>query len=356
MTLVLAALGMAALIVAVPSIAQGPPADAGERGPPAHAAASGPPDHAGAADAAASTEHPTAGEDADTGEETTDDAETATDPIEDPEADEASTEAPATTSTAIGTAAPTTTDGGQPAAVVSGSGSSGPSPSGTGSSTAPGIGASFLVLGPALAFGLMALGLVARARYPGAYDGDHEADAEPGDVEPMEDVDEEPAEPEPDAEADEATTQPAAPRPGPVGLLTLGRQALDRGDVEEAAEWFRTVTMAEPDRQVAHFCLGLCLEKKGELAEAEAALAEARRLRPGDVETAYAHAQVLARQGRTREALRELEALADDMPGLAERLQDDEAWASLRDHPRWLALTGELADRFDADQPEACLE
>lgn len=134
----------------------------------------------------------------------------------------------------------------------------------------------------------------------------------------------------------------AIPEPGVSGMLSLAQRALDRGQVEVAAGWFQTATELDPRQQAAHFCLGLCFEKMGRLQAAEAALAEALRLAPEDLMAAYAHAGVLARQGRTRKAVTELERVVTKAPAIAEMLSGDDAWDGLSDHPRLLALTGEL--------------
>lgn len=143
-------------------------------------------------------------------------------------------------------------------------------------------------------------------------------------------------EPEP-AEAPAATGTEG----GIVGVVTAGQQALDDGDVEAAVGWFETAVELAPDLQVARFCLGLCLDELGRLDEAEAELRTAREL-ADDPMAAYAHASVLARLGQTREAVTILERLTGRVPDLRERLHDDEELANLRDHPRFLALLGDL--------------
>lgn len=329
-TLVLAALGCAALLLASPIVAKPTPGHADDRGPPDHANAPDDPGPPTGTDTATGA--------ADAGGEDEPDGSAAQPSTEEPSTVDASDPGGQAVATAeepepvsLDTAAPTSdAEPAQPTALGSAS-----SPSGqwSGSTPAPDASDVFLV-GPTLAVGLVALGMMARVR--GSKDAETEA------------TDDEEGSPEADGE-DEAiaedvdepvTVEP--PQPGPVGLLSLGRQALDRGDVEEAAGWFRTATMADPDRSTAHFCLGLCLADLDRLDEAEAALAEARRQNPGDMEATYAHAQVMARRGRTQAALRLLERLADDMPGFGQRLREDEDWACLHDHPRWLALSGEL--------------
>lgn len=158
-----------------------------------------------------------------------------------------------------------------------------------------------------------------------------EADPEPGrDPEPEE---------QPPSDPASATELPEG---GPDGLLELGSEALDRGEVETAASWFETAIALQPGLQAAHFCLGLCLDELGRLEEAEDALGNACRLSPEDALAHGMHASVLARLGRTRGAVAKLEQVADTMPELLDAIRDDEAFAPLHDHPRFLALLGEL--------------
>lgn len=392
-TLVIAALGMAVLVFATPLLAQGGPPSTDDRGPPDHAASEsepskGPPDHAQAhghtddgTEATKSTTEPSDAEEPEQATQT--DAE---DDASDGQASEQPTETDGKMTSASGTdgtarASPTETDGEEsqvpdetaiaaqptqpaieeadaesaawataeprePQALASASADPSPMASGSSGTPTPTVPEEAQVAGWLTLLGLVGFGLVARTRVPeDPADGD---DGGPEDVEEAEpETTSPPEEPQPEPEA--APVEFGLPTPGVTGVLTLGHQALERGEIEAAAGWFRTATRLDPAKQVAHFCLGLCLEDLDRLDEAEASLFRAHEMRPGDVEATYALAGVLARQGRTRRALGLLEGLIEDMPGLAERLQEDEAWATMRDHPRLLALTGELAMAGEED-------
>lgn len=321
-TLVLVVVCLATLLFTAPAFGQSSPTHAGDPGPPAHAAAgdAGPPDHARAASGSVGgDEAPSSTSDAGA----TVDAEPAP-------SQETTSDAVAGDAGGLATSPQTA-----PAAPAPGAGN--PSTSDARSSSVPSASTIFMLFGPAATVGLLAVGLVARSRVPEPEDPE-DADGVEGD---------EPAVRQEDGDPDPEPTGPEPPTPGPTGLLTLGQRALARGDIEAARDWFRTAAIVDPQRQAAHFCLGLCLSELDRPREAEAALAEAYQLQPGDLEATYAHAQVLARLGRTREALAKLETLADEMPGLADRLSDDDAWAPLHDHPRWLALAGEFETRFE---------
>lgn len=132
------------------------------------------------------------------------------------------------------------------------------------------------------------------------------------------------------------------PQPGLEGLLMLGKNAVDHGDTDAAIGWFETAIALKPDLQAAHFCMGLCLDDAGHLDQAQDALANAHTLNPNDPLTRYAHASVLARQGATQQALHHVHRIAQDLPALTETMLEDDEFAPLHDHPRFLALLGEL--------------
>ncbi len=144
-------------------------------------------------------------------------------------------------------------------------------------------------------------------------------------------------------EADSVTVAfPADLPPGLGGILRLGQQAVDRGEYEDAAVWFRTALDVRPDLPVAHLCLGLC---RGELEGPEAALDsldQAIELDPTDAMARYCRAQALAKGGRTGEVIDALAPLTPGTEALADTILSDPAFAELRDHPRLLALLGRL--------------
>lgn len=220
-------------------------------------------------------------------------------------------------------------DSGQPDA-----GPGAPSVGTSGSSLAPTateLAASWLV--PGIAIGALGAIFTLKLRGRDATEPDDEASGPSDTPEPSE----KDAAPEPSSAA-----VPDAPVAGIDGVLLLGQDALDRGDLDQAVGWFETAIAIKPDLQAAHFCMGLCLDELGRLEEAEEALSNACDLQPGDPLAAYQHASVLARLGRTDAALGHVARLTQRLPDVAERLADDEDFACLMDHPRFLALIGGL--------------
>lgn len=132
------------------------------------------------------------------------------------------------------------------------------------------------------------------------------------------------------------------PEPGLEGVLRLGQQALDEGDLETAVGWFETAVAISPKAQAAHFCMGLCLDELDRLEEAADALENALELQPGDPLALFAQAGMRARMGRTGDALELAARLTREYPEFREAMAEDEAFDRLRDHPRFLALIGEL--------------
>lgn len=144
-------------------------------------------------------------------------------------------------------------------------------------------------------------------------------------------------------ETEEITLEfPADLPPGLGGILRLGQRAVDDGEYEDAAVWFRTALDVEPDLPVAHLCLGLC---RGEVEGPEAALESLDRavdLDPTNAMARYCRAQALARGGQTGAVVDALAPLAPGNEVMAEAILADPAFADLRDHPRLLALLGRL--------------
>ncbi len=138
--------------------------------------------------------------------------------------------------------------------------------------------------------------------------------------------------------------QPSSARvePGIEGVLLLAQDALDEGKTEDAIRWFETAIAIKSDLQAAHFCLGLCLDEADRLDEARDALGNAHKLAPRDPLTRYAYASALARHGDTENALQHAAYLAEHHPALADTMLEDHEFASLHDHPRLLAVLGEL--------------
>lgn len=147
----------------------------------------------------------------------------------------------------------------------------------------------------------------------------------------------------PGLEAEQITVEfPADLPPGLGGILRLGQRAVDNGEYEDAAVWFRTALDVKPDLPVAHLCLGLC---RGEVEGPEAALDSLDRavdLDPTNAMARYCRAQALARAGQTGEVIDALAPLAPGTDAMADAILADPAFADLRDHPRLLALLGRL--------------
>jgi len=93
----------------------------------------------------------------------------------------------------------------------------------------------------------------------------------------------------------------------------------NRGDYEEAAEWFRAVIDAKPDDADGHIWLGGVFARKGELIEAEYVYRKATMCKNGCIDEAYHNlGLVLRAQGKIDEALQCFEkAIAID-PGYKE--------------------------------------
>lgn len=94
---------------------------------------------------------------------------------------------------------------------------------------------------------------------------------------------------------------------------------------------------------MAHLCLGVCLAGLDRDEEALESLGHAAELAPGDPVPVYHQARILARMGRSPEALDRLARVVPVLPDeMVQALAGDEAFSSLADHPRFLALTGRL--------------
>lgn len=124
--------------------------------------------------------------------------------------------------------------------------------------------------------------------------------------------------------------------------MLLGQEAIDRGDLEAAVGWFETAVAIKPDLSPAHFCMGVCLDELDRLVQAAQAHRHARELEPRDPITRYQLASVLARRDRPSEAIDEVRTLVKENPGIADQLREDPDFDRLGDHPRFLALVGDL--------------
>lgn len=193
-------------------------------------------------------------------------------------------------------------------------------PAATGTSSKPGLWGT-----PALVM----LGLTALAG--AAYARRHE----PGADQPAE----APAPPEPPLEALEL---PAEVEPSLSGFMEQGHAALDQGDPASAIDWFRAAVALDPQASGARLSLGVTLAHSGRLPEALETIEAAVQLEPGDPLTRFHLARVLAQMGLGPDALDELERVVPQMPYMVEQVHQDPAFASLQDHPRFLAMLGKL--------------
>lgn len=152
--------------------------------------------------------------------------------------------------------------------------------------------------------------------------------------------DREASRPTADADGDEPFLAQAPPE-GLEGVLQIARAHLSRDQHEAAASWFELAGQLAPDRPTPHFCRGLCLERLDRVDEAMTAYDMARTA-GADATPLYRQARLLAAGDRPQEALERLRRALDEEPALREDAAGDEAFASLGDHPRYLALVGKL--------------
>ncbi len=85
----------------------------------------------------------------------------------------------------------------------------------------------------------------------------------------------------------------------------MGSLFKNRGDYDEAAEWFREMVNAKPDDSGGYIYLGGLLARKGELTEAERVYRTATICEEGCIDEAYHNlGLVLRAQGKLKEASR----------------------------------------------------
>lgn len=128
----------------------------------------------------------------------------------------------------------------------------------------------------------------------------------------------------------------------PRSHLHAGKAAIDRGDISEGLARFTQATRLDPDIDVAHYCRGLCLAALRQHEEAYAAFSRAYDLDAAEGAYRLEFARAAARTERAHEAMDALGPLLVALPSLAEDVAQDEAFAALADHPRFLAMTGRL--------------
>ena len=96
--------------------------------------------------------------------------------------------------------------------------------------------------------------------------------------------------------------------------ITEGREALDKGDLEQASAKFRHAIKLQPESSDAQHYLGIALEKQGDMEGASDAYEKAVDLNPGDVAARQSLQKLLDNHAGTDDAARvaELEAYIRD--------------------------------------------
>lgn len=157
-----------------------------------------------------------------------------------------------------------------------------------------------------------------------------------------------PVAPAPAAAAASAAVAPAPQVPVALvprdldSLLRAAKAAAEAERLEEAVQWLDRALRLAPALPVAHFCRGVCLAGLGRDAEAHAALRRAHELDPTEGAYRLELARACGRLGRTGEAMDVLGLLLQAVPELVDDVATDPCFEGLRDHPRFLAMTGRL--------------
>jgi TPR repeat protein len=144
-----------------------------------------------------------------------------------------------------------------------------------------------------------------------------------------------------------------ASTPRAQAYLDLARALIARGDMVEAAAWFREALRVEPDLVPARSGLGLALYGMGDLDAAVEELGALRRARPDVVEGRLALATVLVAKQDWSAARAELEAILAMRPDLVQarytlgvvRYTQGELGGAIEEYRRLLAI--------DPHQPDA---
>lgn len=142
----------------------------------------------------------------------------------------------------------------------------------------------------------------------------------------------------------------AAPRRVPVEIpsspaltcLRQGRTAAAAGEFEQAVSWFDHALALDAKLGVAHLCRSLCLLELGREDEAAHALHAAVECAPRDPAARVAFARICLGSGMAPIAMGLVGAALEERPDLSNAVQNDPAFASLRDHPMFLQMTGAL--------------
>lgn len=141
--------------------------------------------------------------------------------------------------------------------------------------------------------------------------------------------------------------EPAAAPASNVGrlvpdLLRAGQAAVAAGAFDDAIRLFRAALAQAPALSVARVCEGMCLDALGRYDEAYATLQLAFEQDSADGLARLQYARACARTARAAEAMATLAPLLHAWPEGCDTIADDDAFANLRDHPRFLQMVGRL--------------
>ena len=132
-----------------------------------------------------------------------------------------------------------------------------------------------------------------------------------------------------------ATPTPSKPDPGDA--------AYQKGDWAAAAEAYRKLTVADPDRGMAWFRLGRSLVQLGKGKEAISPLERAQKLGVFPLVVQYQLAQASALAGDKKRAMSLLESLAEqDFYPAGPPAKQEKAFASLRDDPEFDKVSAQM--------------
>ena len=127
----------------------------------------------------------------------------------------------------------------------------------------------------------------------------------------------------------------ATPQP-PADSLQRAAAAFAQGDWKASFDAYVALAKAYPQHPLSRFRVGVSLMELGRLAEAESNMRQAETLGVPPAQAAYRLAQLLAEQGKTEMAFKELDrAVTNRLPVLASALETDKHFASLRSQPHW---------------------
>jgi tetratricopeptide (TPR) repeat protein len=118
----------------------------------------------------------------------------------------------------------------------------------------------------------------------------------------------------------------------------LGRAQIDAGRLADAEASLSRAISLDYGYAEAHFNLGRCYERQGQLDSAVHAYQAAADLAPDEGIMQRHLIAALVRVGKTDEAVSVLESALAAVPALREWAASDEAMAPLREHPGWAAL------------------